>query len=560
MTSRPPRRRHASRATLRTLGAALTVLITGAVTGCDVQGWLPGPVSDSPTSAAARASAAIPASPAAPSGTSGTASSPASELAANPASNPASAPASPADAPKASAATSSPSAAAGAATATDPAGLPEGPTTLVDVLGLPDLTPLLDPMPDPEVLAPELDEALTVSSGTMSAAVVDALTGEVLYDRSADEPAVPASAVKILTGLAALQVLGPDHRYTTTAAALPGRVGKKDVTHVVLDAGGDVLLGTGDNEKSADGRAGLGTLARQAAEELAEREISGTLTVRLDDSGYTGPAASPDWSPDIVPSGNVSIVQPIATHGGRPYAGTGTDRLHDPALYAAEVFRGHLARHAQDLDLDVQVVEDVERLPLKGRGSELASVQSATVAQQVTHMLKTSDNQVAEVTGRNLALAAGEDGSFEGAARAIEETLAGLEVDTDGLDLVDASGLSGKNRVSALQLTESLQVASTDPELEAAAAGLPVAGKEGTLEDRMAGTPAEGVVRAKTGTLSSVASLTGTVKTANDRQLVFSFIANGQPGVLTDARYAVDRAAVLLAGCGCRADAADPER
>jgi D-alanyl-D-alanine carboxypeptidase/D-alanyl-D-alanine-endopeptidase (penicillin-binding protein 4) len=212
------------------------------------------------------------------------------------------------------------------------------------------------------------------------------------------------------------------------------------------------------------------------------------------------------------------------------------------------------------LDLDVQVADDVARLSLKGRGSELAGVQSATVAQQVTHMLKTSDNQVAEATGRNLALTAGEDGSFDGAARAIEEALAGLGVDAGGLDLVDASGLSGKNRVSALQLTESLQVAATDPGLEAAATGLPVAGREGTLEHRMVGSPAEGVVRAKTGTLSSVASLTGTVKTSDERQLVFSFIANGQPGVLTDARFAVDRAAVLLAGCGCRADSADPGR
>jgi D-alanyl-D-alanine carboxypeptidase/D-alanyl-D-alanine-endopeptidase (penicillin-binding protein 4) len=530
VTSRPPRRRPAARAIPRTLGAALALLLAGAVTGCGVQGAVPGPgaVSSGPTSAPASSSAVT---TGAPSGAVGPAStSPAAPVtSARPA-------------------------------ATEPVRLPAGKSTLADALGLSGLTGLLDPMPDPQVLGPELDEALTVTSGTMSAAVVDALTGEVLYDRSADEPAVPASAVKILTGLAALEVLGPDHRYTTAAVALPGHVGDQDVTHVVLDAGGDVLLGTGNNAKSTDGRAGLGTLARQAAEELAVRGTAGTVTVRLDDSGYTGPEASPDWSRDIVPSGNVSVVQPIATHGGRPFAGTGTNRLHDPALYAAEVFRDHLARHAQDLGIKVQVADTVGRLSLRGRGSELASVKSATVAQQVTHMLKTSDNQVAEATGRNLALAAGGDGSFDGAAHAIEQALAGLGVDADGLDLVDASGLSGRNRVSTLQLTESLGIAAGDPGLEAAATGLPVAGKEGTLENRMVGTVAQDVVRAKTGTLSSVASLTGTVKTADDRQLVFSFIANDQPGILTDARFAVDRAAVLLAGCGCRAESAKPGR
>ncbi|MGD6980073.1 D-alanyl-D-alanine carboxypeptidase/D-alanyl-D-alanine endopeptidase [Citricoccus sp. CH26A] len=536
MTSRPPRHRPAVRAIPRTLGAALALLLAGTVTGCQVQDAQTGAAPSGPTPALAVSSTI----------TAGAASS--STSASSPAS--ASDPSSPA--------TPTSSSSPGRPAATGPQGASEGGPTLAAVLGLSGLTALLDPMPDPEALAPALDEALAVSSGTLSAAVVDVLTGEVLYDRSADEPAVPASAVKILTGLAALEVLGPDHRYTTGAVALPGRVGDQDVTHVVLDAGGDVLLGTGSNATSVDGRAGLGTLARHAAEELATRGTSGTVTVRLDDSGYTGPKASPDWSPDIVPSGNVSAVQPIATHGGRPSAGTGTNRLHDPALYAAEVFRDHLARHARDLDIGIRVSDSVGRLSLKGRGSELASVRSATVAQQVTHMLKTSDNQVAEATGRNLALAAGEDGSFDGASRVIEEAVSGLGVDTAGLDLVDASGLSGRNRVSPLQLTESLGIAAGDPGLEAAATGLPVAGKEGTLEHRMVGTPAQDVVRAKTGTLSSVASLTGTVRTADERQLVFSFIANDQPGVLTDARFAVDRAAVLLAGCGCRADAADP--
>jgi len=388
----------------------------------------------------------------------------------------------------------------------------------------------------------------------MSAAVVDALTGEVLYDRDADEPAAPASAVKILTAIAALEVLGPGHRYTTSAVALPGRVGGKEVTHVVLDAGGDVLLGTGGNGKEASGRAGLGTLARRAADRLAEEGTTGTVTVRLDDTGYAGPRASPDWSPDIVTSGNASVVQPIATYGGRAWPSTATDRLNDPALYAAEVFRDRLAAHAARKGLDVVVDDGVERLALEGRGTELAGVESARVAEQVRYMLKASDNQVAEATGRNVALAEGGRGSFEGASAAIERAVARLGVDTEGLGLVDASGLSGRNRVTALQLTEALQAAATDPDLDTAATGLPVAGRDGTLEQRMVGTPAEGVVHAKTGTLSEVASLTGTVETEDGRQLLFSFIARDQPGVLTDARLAVDRGAVLLAECGCRRD------
>lgn len=420
---------------------------------------------------------------------------------------------------------------------------------LAEFVDFPDLSPLLVPRPDPETVDPLLDEALALHSGTMSAAVRDALTGELLYAEGQDQPVVPASAVKILTAVAALQTLGPDHRYTTAAVTRPLQ-GERAA--VVLDAGGDVMLGTGANAEEANGRAGLGTLAGQTAQALKDRGTTGTVVIGVDDSGYEGPGESPDWSSDIVTSGNASTVQPIATYGGRAYPSRHTDRLHDPALYAAEVFRRELTAQIEALGLDLTVEAEVVRDALKGRGTVLAGVESAPLAEQMTYMLQTSDNQVAEATGRNLALAAGEPGSFEGAALAIEDTLVDVGVDTEGLELVDASGLSGANRVSAAQLTAALQVASADPDLQAAVTGLPAAGKEGTLADRMVGTAAEDAVRAKTGTLSSVASLTGTVQTEDGRALLFSFIANGQPGVLDNARFAVDRAAVVLAGCGCR--------
>ena len=475
-----------------------------------------------------------------------------------------------------------PSSAAPSPTAAEPSSTAEplaaasAAATLTEFLDFPDLTPLLVPSPDPEVLEPVLDEALTVQDGSVSAAVRDGLTGELLYDQGADTAVVPASAVKILTAVAALEVLGPEHRYTTAAVGMPAG---PEGTAVVLEAGGDVMLGTGANADEANGRAGLGTLALRTAEALQAQGTTGTVSVQLDDSGYEGPSASPDWSSDIVSSGNASAVQPMATYGGRAVPSRDTDRLHDPALYAAEVFRDQLAAHAQTLGLDITLAAETSRVPAEtaaaeptstesasaepispgltspapaSPGTELASVQSAPLAEQMAYMLQTSDNQVAEATGRNLALAAGAPGSFAGAAQTIKETLADLEVDTTGMALVDASGLSGKNLVSAAQLTAAMQVATTAPDLEAAVTGLPVAGEQGTLEQRMVGTDAAGNVQAKTGTLSSVASLTGTVQTEDGRTLLFSFVANNQPGVLTNARFAVDRGAVALAGCGCR--------
>lgn len=474
--------------------------------------------------------------------------------------------------------TAEPSTSAEPSGTAEPLAAASAAATLTEFLDFPDLTPLLVPSPDPEVLTPLLDEALTVQDGSVSAAVRDGLTGELLYDQGADTAVVPASAVKVLTAVAALEVLGPDHRYTTAAV---GRPAGPEGTAVVLEAGGDVMLGTGANADEANGRAGLGTLALRTAEALQAQGTTGPVSVQLDDSGYEGPTASPDWSNDIVSSGNASAVQPMATYGGRAVPSRDTDRLHDPALYAAEVFRDQLAAQAQTLGVDITLAAETSRVPAdaapvesasagpasadptatgsasaepgpESSGTELASVQSAPLAEQMAYMLQTSDNQVAEATGRNLALAAGAPGSFAGAAQTIEETLAALEVDTTGLALVDASGLSGKNLVSASQLTGVLQVATTTPDLEMAATGLPVAGEQGTLEQRMVGTEAAGNVQAKTGTLSSVASLTGMVQTEDGRTLLFSFVANNQPGVLTNARFAVDRGAVVLAGCGCR--------
>lgn len=167
-------------------------------------------------------------------------------------------------------------------------------------------------MPDPAAVADRMDAVLEGQPGTVGAAVVDLQTGELLYGLEEEEPLIPASAVKVLTATAALSVLGADHTYTTRTLAVPqGRS-----TTVVLDGGGDVLLGTGQSDQDAvAGRAGLGTLAQRTVEELRERTVTGPVTVHLDDTGYSGPALSPQWHERVIHV-DVSPVVPIATYGG----------------------------------------------------------------------------------------------------------------------------------------------------------------------------------------------------------------------------------------------------
>src|SRR6478735_9394748 len=104
--------------------------------------------------------------------------------------------------------------------------------------------PLSDtaPVPAGAALAAKLNGTLKPDgAGTFTGIVQDAATGQVLFERGADEARVPASNMKLLTAGAALRVLGPDRRFSTRVLAGP------TPGSVVLTGGGDVLLGAGES-------------------------------------------------------------------------------------------------------------------------------------------------------------------------------------------------------------------------------------------------------------------------------------------------------------------------
>ena len=127
------------------------------------------------------------------------------------------------------------------------------------------------PVPDAATLAAQLTATLkTDGAGSFSGVVQDALTGKVLFDRSADEVRAPASNIKLLTAAAALRTLGPDRRFSTRVVAgpTPGTV--------VLTGGGDVLLGAGESAPDAVlGHAGLATLAQSTVRALQKAGVAG---------------------------------------------------------------------------------------------------------------------------------------------------------------------------------------------------------------------------------------------------------------------------------------------
>ena len=404
------------------------------------------------------------------------------------------------------------------------------------------------PLPVPAQVSRLLDGPLKPDgAGSMTGVVLDASTGQVLFDRDANSNRIPASNMKLLTAVSALKALGPETRFTTRVVA-----GSTPST-VVLAGGGDVLLGAGasSSHRCVGARGpvfaglghGRGNWPRPGSR--APSPCKWTIPYSL------GPALNPAWSLDDVAAGETAPLFPLAMNSGRyaPDSTTGP-RPQDSALTTAQAFATQLAAAGMAVNPGV----------VRGKGvpaKVLATAQSATVGEQVDLMLETSDNFLAEDMGRMTALASGKKATYDDATAAVRQRLGELGIATDSMRLADVSGLALDNQVSTRQFAEVVRAITSGPEtaLRAALDGFPVAGLTGTLDNRYAadGTAAgAGLVRAKTGTLNTVIALSGYVVDADGRLLVFSFIGNGLDPGAAGNKIAMDRAATVLASCGCR--------
>ncbi|MFF8831700.1 D-alanyl-D-alanine carboxypeptidase/D-alanyl-D-alanine-endopeptidase [Streptomyces sp. NPDC015131] len=357
-----------------------------------------------------------------------------------------------------------------------------------------------------------------------TASVIDATTGKQLYGSGAATPMTPASTIKIATAAAALSALGPDHRIPTTVVATA------DARRVFLVGGGDPTLDP----------ARLAALAADTARALRARGVT-SVQLAYDTSRYTGPERHP-----IGVNDNIAPVTALMTGEGRLDGSTSgpAPRSADPAGDTARTFAGLLAKQG------VTPGKPPARARAPKKATPLATTRSLPLSALVERALTYSDNDIAEALARQTAIAAGRPASFAGAARAVEERLRELGVPLNGARFADGSGLDRRDRVSAALLTSLLAEAAdpSRPQLRPVLTGLPVGGFSGTLADRYPdGSPGAGLVRAKTGTLTGVNTLAGTVVTADGRLLAFAFLA-GRTASADGAQSALDRLAAALTG------------
>jgi D-alanyl-D-alanine carboxypeptidase/D-alanyl-D-alanine-endopeptidase (penicillin-binding protein 4) len=255
----------------------------------------------------------------------------------------------------------------------------------------------------------------------------------------------------------------------------------------------------------------------------------------------------PNWPKNAARLGIAAPVSALMVGEGRVRPGAVT-RVSDPAKQAAQVFAGYLAKAG------VEVISTTPGVA-PASATEIARVESPPVADLVEQLLTDSNNDLGESLAHLVGGASGAGASFAGGAKAVTATLTKLGLPIGGLVIADGSGLSGSNRVSVATYGALLAdvAVNSNPELSAIGAGLAVAGATGTLADRFQSGPTArgaGYVHAKTGSLTGVIGLAGTVKDADGRVLVFAILANDVKN-LNAARQSVDIFATKLAKCGC---------
>lgn len=246
--------------------------------------------------------------------------------------------------------------------------------------------------------------------------------------------------------------------------------------------------------------------------------------------------------------------------------------VSEPALNAARYLKTSLERRGIPVGgqprvralQPIEVLEDRkislekvrERQRVYRERQELASWPSLPLIDNLRILVKSSRNLYGEMLLRGLGAEVSGVGSLQTGQQALEAFLEKAGIAADPLDFSDGSGLSRTNLLTPESVVRLLQTMERHPRAAEFRDCLPVAGRDGTLKDRMKGTPAEGRVLAKTGTLKFVSSLAGYATSLDGTPLAFSIMANNTRSSPREARRAIDAICALMAGSSLNEQAA----
>ncbi len=454
-----------------------------------------------------------------------------------------------------------------------------------------------------------LSEAALGDSARIGVYVADARTGRVVVNLRGEEPFVPASMLKLLTAAAALDTLGPDQRFKTTLET-DGEVRDGALSGtLVLRGGGDPSLGPRfqkdrgatlevfedfaddlraagirriprdilvDDSLFTGPRTAMGWPRRERAEWYCA-EVSAlcfndnTVDVTFRGKGKPGAKAEYSLSPPTayitflngvrVAAGKGDEVgvrffrsdpgSEIAARGGIPKGETRTEyaAVRDPAMFAGAVLSEVLL--AKGIKVEGKVKRRATTTPAPtGPLRELSSQHSPPLSEILPVVLGISQNLYAEVLLRHVALARGREPSFEGGSAALVEWARASGLPTQGLNVVDGSGLSRLDRATPRLLASILRQVASSPNAALFRDSLAAPGETGSLRNRFdVAERAElrGRLRAKTGFIDNTHGLSGYLRGTRGGEYVFAICLNDVQAPPEAGRRFVERLTLLLA-------------
>ena len=492
---------------------------------------------------------------------------------------------------------------AAAACASAPA-RPTGPSTVpgaADKIAQP-RRPSVD---DIALLRRSIDSAVTApeyANAHWGILIIDATTHDTLYSRNAAKLFLPASNMKIVTGATSLAQLGPDYRYRTTFAAR-GTI-RAGVLHGDL-----VVIGRGDPTVSDHMRKDAMAVLRDIGDSLAAHgitRIDGRLVAGGD--AFPGPVLGFGWDWDdldysygagvdellfnegftrvvvkagarvgrpataaIGPTKSTPAVRITATTVAKPPAGDTTKATEIVARY--DSLTGGVLVEGTIAMGDSTIEEVAHRVPnqayldalaeaLAGKSIRIGRARMDTTAKLDTlfsllspplreilpALEKPSQNQIAEILLKTLALEKTGIGSADSGRKVVERQLAAWGARDGGYVIRDGSGLSRHDYLSPETLVRVLDTIRTDSAFTVFYDALPIAGVDGTISDRMKGTPAAGNVHAKTGYVDRARSLSGYATSADGHLMIFSALCNNWTVPVRQVESVQNMIAARLAG------------
>ncbi|HVE35758.1 MAG TPA: D-alanyl-D-alanine carboxypeptidase/D-alanyl-D-alanine-endopeptidase [Gemmatimonadaceae bacterium] len=453
-----------------------------------------------------------------------------------------------------------------------------------------------------------LVEAQEFSNAHWGILVVDPERGDTLYSRNAGKLFMPASNMKILTSATALTQLGADFRYRTTFGAR-GQVSGGTLT------GDLVVIGRGDPSVSDHMLHDAMLPIRAIADSIAARGIH-HVTGRVAAAGdhFPGSELGFGWSyDDFEDSYSAPVDELLFNEGFSELHVKAGERAGDPVTVVVRPARsmprvrvnastvaaapGDSARRrantlvarkdstSWDVILtgtlaarDTAVIEVTHhnatdaylaavREALADRGvsfddqptdtlarvDTIATLTSPPLSEILKALMKPSQNQIAEMLFRTTALEKSGAGRPDSARAIVERQIAswGAAVPQEAV-VRDGSGLSRYDYISPQTVVRILDAMKKAPTFGVFYDALPIAGVDGTIRNRMKGTPAENNVHAKTGSVAQSRSLSGYVTTADRHMLIFSFLSNNWTVPIRSVERVQDAIAVRLAAMRLR--------